>query len=67
VTVSKPSHLELLAYHLYQTSFNRQGQFSVRWWCMDEKLKAEYLTKATEIYEKWATSEAEAMEANGGS
>lgn len=57
---AKPSPLELLAYHLYQTAPERNGAF-VRWWCMDEDLKAEYLGKATVIYEEWATKEVRAM------
>jgi hypothetical protein len=56
--MSKPTHLDLLAYHLYQTSpNNKSGGAFVRWWCMDEALKKEYRTKATDLYEKWSAEE----------
>jgi len=62
----KPTHLDLLAYHLYQTQVSLDGQGSafVRWWCMDEVLKTEYRAKAEDLYEKWAAEEQKAMQAN---
>ena len=39
-----PTPLHLLAYHLYQV--DQKGKPSVRWWCMDEALKAKYLDEA---------------------
>ena len=53
--MSKPTHLDLLAYHLYQT--DNAGGFMVRWWCMDEEIKSKYTAEATQIYEKWSTDE----------
>ncbi len=57
----RPTHLDLLAYTLYQTS---QSPPYVRWWCMDEDLKRKWRYKATQIYEQWADGEERAEGAN---
>lgn len=55
----KPTPIEFLAYYLYQVDHRDKGAF-VRWWCMDDKLKARYLKEANGTYEAWATAEEKA-------
>lgn len=57
--MAKPefTHLELLAYTMYQLNNEKKGEAFVRWWCMRDDLREEYMAKVTEKYEKWVAME----------
>lgn len=58
-TMPKPefTHLELLAYTMYQLNNETKSNVSIRWWCMREDLRDKYMAKATKEYEQWAANE----------
>lgn len=56
---SASAELQYIAMQIYRLERYRQDAGAVRWWCLRDDMKAEYIAKAAVAVGKWHTDEME--------